>query len=251
MTTRVIALLAACLASATAASSELVFLEGEITEGGFFVSPDGPPFVIRDFPIQYTATFSYDAAIAVATFQFTPLIDDLDTTQVIRENLFPGVLRNDDEALAVDYEPSINFIMNNFELTLDKTTGLGGWRWLETCAVCDRAFDPFANATITEFREALGGDFDEDGDVDGADLTNWKGGFGATSFVSHVQGDADADSDVDGGDFLIWQRQAGKSPAAAVAVPEPYAGLLVSGVAAAPIMRRRRVVALAATWANR
>lgn len=65
---------------------------------------------------------------------------------------------------------------------------------------------------VLQFRAAaLAADFDEDGDVDGADLVAWKAGFG-TSFNSlHVQGDADSDRDVDGVDFLVWQRQFGGS----------------------------------------
>ena len=45
------------------------------------------------------------------------------------------------------------------------------------------------------------GDFDDDGNVDGDDLTLWKGAFGQTAV-----GDADSDGDSDGADFLVWQR---------------------------------------------
>jgi len=57
------------------------------------------------------------------------------------------------------------------------------------------------------------GDFDQDGDVDGADfliwqrdpnlgsLTDWRTKFG------EVGGDFDRDGDVDGADFLTWQRE--------------------------------------------
>jgi hypothetical protein len=74
-------------------------------------------------------------------------------------------------------------------------------------------------------------DFDEDGDVDAADLAIWKVGFGATGDVTHRQGDADGDHDVDGADLLIWQRQltAGLPVAeAAAAVPEPRGFLLMA-----------------------
>jgi hypothetical protein len=72
-------------------------------------------------------------------------------------------------------------------------------------------------------------DFDEDGDVDGDDLANWKAGFGASGSATHVQGDADADQDVDGSDFLTWQRQLGSVSAVATAatVPEPGTFLLL------------------------
>ena len=67
-------------------------------------------------------------------------------------------------------------------------------------------------------------DFDEDGDVDGDDLTNWTAGYG-TGGASHMDGDANGDGRVDATDFMIWQRQLGlgvSSLVAAVnAVPEP------------------------------
>jgi hypothetical protein len=68
----------------------------------------------------------------------------------------------------------------------------------------------------------LEADFNEDGAVNGADLTAWQNGFG--SGTSKASGDADADGDVDGSDFLTWQQQLGTNPPANVAVgaiPEP------------------------------
>jgi len=61
-------------------------------------------------------------------------------------------------------------------------------------------------------------DFDEDGDVDDADLARWRAGFGAAA--THMQGDADGDGDADGADFLTWQRQRG-SRQGATEIPEP------------------------------
>jgi hypothetical protein len=49
-------------------------------------------------------------------------------------------------------------------------------------------------------------DFDSDGDVDAADLTRWRSGFGVTAGATRSQGNADGDGDVDGADFLAWQR---------------------------------------------
>jgi len=74
----------------------------------------------------------------------------------------------------------------------------------------------------------LEADFDEDGDVDGADLVKWKAGFGASGLATHMQGDADGDHDVDGRDFLVWQRQLGGGAAttAATAAPEPASAWL-------------------------
>jgi len=91
----------------------------------------------------------------------------------------------------------------------------------------------------------LPGDFNNDGEVDGADLTVWKTAFGTTAGA-----DADGDLDSDGQDFLAWQRNLGLSwedfvapniPTAA-AVPEPSAAaiLTMAAIALAPLHRRLR-----------
>lgn len=86
-------------------------------------------------------------------------------------------------------------------------------------------------------------DFNHDGDVDGVDLTAWRGGYGATGgAATNAAGNADADSDVDGADLLIWQREvtSGAAVAAAAAVPEPGGLLLVLIGASCGIVRIRR-----------
>jgi hypothetical protein len=68
-------------------------------------------------------------------------------------------------------------------------------------------------------------DFDNDGDVDSGDLTQWGGDFGANGLS-----DADGDGDSDGVDFLTWQRQLGSGPpvtSAFVPVPEPATAALL------------------------
>jgi hypothetical protein len=88
----------------------------------------------------------------------------------------------------------------------------------------------------------FGADFDEDGDVDGDDLANWKSGYGAAGMATHGQGDANGDRTVDGADFLLWQRQVGLHVAVAAAVPEPATASLVAvlTLATAAVRRRRR-----------
>jgi len=79
-------------------------------------------------------------------------------------------------------------------------------------------------------------DFDDDNDVDAADLTVWRNSFGGAG------ADADSDGDSDGADFLAWQRELGSpsSMAAARAVPEPTALLLLMiGLASLATSRRR------------
>ena len=76
-------------------------------------------------------------------------------------------------------------------------------------------------------------DFDEDGDVDEADLVAWQNGYGTTGTATHFQGDADGDLDVDGADFMIWQRQFTGSVVATTASSVPEPGSLVIAFLAA------------------
>ena len=81
-------------------------------------------------------------------------------------------------------------------------------------------------------------DFDNDGDVDAADLAQWQGDFGGPG------SDSDGDGDSDGFDFLAWQQQAGSGVsvvAASSSVPEPST-LFLTGLAASfgLLMPRRR-----------
>jgi formylglycine-generating enzyme len=71
------------------------------------------------------------------------------------------------------------------------------------------------------------GDFDSDGDVDGADFVIWQTNFPAATDHSLATGDADGDSDVDGADFVVWQTNfPHSSGTGASPVPEPAAWLL-------------------------
>lgn len=59
------------------------------------------------------------------------------------------------------------------------------------------------------------GDFNADGNIDGADREIWEDNFGLAEGASHANGDADDDQDVDGFDFLTWQRRTTASNSAA------------------------------------
>jgi hypothetical protein len=70
-------------------------------------------------------------------------------------------------------------------------------------------------------------DFDNNGQVNGADLGVWTGAFGP----GNAAGDADGDGDSDGADFLTWQRTLGAGApavAGAAAVPEPATVALIA-----------------------
>jgi hypothetical protein len=71
------------------------------------------------------------------------------------------------------------------------------------------------------------GDFDGDGDVDGADFVAWQTNFPKETGATLAQGDADGDGDVDGADFVVWQTNFPfpSAPGASI-VPEPTALVL-------------------------
>lgn len=86
------------------------------------------------------------------------------------------------------------------------------------------------------------GDFDADGDVDGADFLAWQNGFGIASGASRTQGDANADGDVDRFDLAVWKAQFGASGLASSTssgVPEPSTVLLLIIAAAGCRLRSR------------
>ena len=86
-------------------------------------------------------------------------------------------------------------------------------------------------------------DFDEDGDVDGADFLAWQVGFGMTSGATLANGDADGNEVVNSADLDVWEANFGTtgSSLAVAAVPEPASALLASWLAAAlAIMAARR-----------
>lgn len=78
----------------------------------------------------------------------------------------------------------------------------------------------FVNVLATYVsRPALAADFNDDDQVDAADLAIWRSGFGGAG-----DGDANSDGLVDGADFLVWQREFtvnATTSSAVHTVPEP------------------------------
>jgi hypothetical protein len=70
---------------------------------------------------------------------------------------------------------------------------------------------------------ALTGDYDENGVVDGDDLTEWSNAYG-TSVPTGTGADGNGSGFVDGGDFLIWQLNLGSTlpPLAASEAPAAF-----------------------------
>lgn len=83
------------------------------------------------------------------------------------------------------------------------------------------------------------GDFDSDGDVDGADFVVWQTNFPGSG-KTLATGDADGDGDCDGADFVVWQTNFPFTPGpGASPVPEPSSVILL-GVCGVLAFARRR-----------
>jgi hypothetical protein len=73
-------------------------------------------------------------------------------------------------------------------------------------------------------------DFDQDGDIDGADFLTWQRNL-QTANPTPAQGDADDDDDVDGDDLAIWEGQFDSSVVASAPVPEPGSFVMFASLA--------------------
>jgi hypothetical protein len=81
-------------------------------------------------------------------------------------------------------------------------------------------------------------DFDQDGDVDGADFLRWQRGLGLDAQTDYSAGDADGNAVVDHADLALWQGAFGSPAAAAIPVPEP-APFAWAALAASLVFRRK------------
>jgi hypothetical protein len=95
---------------------------------------------------------------------------------------------------------------------------------------------------VALFTKGFSADFDDDNDVDGADLLIWQKHLGLAAGAMSTDGDADGDHDVDDDDLAAWKAQFGSvAPivAASTATPEPAAALLLLCGGCAIIRRGR------------
>jgi hypothetical protein len=136
----------------------------------------------------------------------------------------------DDNILVYQGSPTGKFLINSYDLPsvpLNLQDTMFVWAFLSFD-------DPLSLARP--------GDFDSDGDVDGADFVAWQTNFPKASGATLAQGDADGDGDVDGADFVVWQTNFPYTPGSGDSpVPEPQAALLaLIGIATTFCLRRRR-----------
>ncbi|RIK70099.1 MAG: hypothetical protein DCC67_20915 [Planctomycetota bacterium] len=119
----------------------------------------------------------------------------------------------------------------------DQTLPLESWNLIDQAPVA-RAYLSLALA-----QERLSGDFDRDGDVDGADLLQWQLQSGATT-VPGLGADASSDGRVNAVDLAAWKNyfSSGLTAAASIPVPEPAPWPAAVGLASAARLWRRRVI---------
>ncbi len=99
----------------------------------------------------------------------------------------------------------------------------------------------FVRATFSNIMvQTSTGDFDRDGDVDGADFLAWQTNQGLTTGASREQGDSNADNIVNDVDLAAWKAYFGSPSPLATAVPEPASMVLIVGMVALGMDRARR-----------
>jgi hypothetical protein len=151
-------------ALAAGAAGQAFYLEGQIVGGerGFEVHP--LQFIPFDsLPVFYSGTFTFEPGSTGATFELkvgTGLGNWPSSDLFATNNSLSGVVQNDAAGLFVALSSLPEPWITTFELTLDKTTGQGQWRWSEaqqlvcTPTVCAPGVPGSdARATITAFRE--------------------------------------------------------------------------------------------------
>jgi hypothetical protein len=95
---------------------------------------------------------------------------------------------------------------------------------------------------LSNYIPYIPGDFDFDGDVDGADFAIWANNFSTSNGANVSTGDADGDGDVDGADFIAWQTYFPTLPSPGIApVPEPTGWILAIFSLAATLGMVRRI----------
>lgn len=199
---------------------------------GIEVSIDMAAMGAFDASDSFVWTYSIDGNAAQDLF--TSSIDDAGSATY---ELASGTLINlDDPLLMTDAQGGVTQLSNDFQSLTSLITGSGDTLTLELIAMTDgnasATFNSeayaFDNIVIEGFTGA-DADFDQDGDVDGADFLAWQRGLDGGA--SLAEGDANGDMIVDEQDLAAWQTQYGVASLAqqqaSTAVPEPGTAMLV------------------------
>jgi hypothetical protein len=135
------------------------------------------------------------------------------------------------QTITLDGILGMNFLTGSVNVTVTGTEIVGAgytagaFDWL----VFDETTGTLGLKLNSAFVPTIPGDFDSDGDVDGADFVAWQTHFPLATGGTLATGDADGDGDVDGADFVAWQTHFPYSPGAGASpVPEPQAIMLVA-----------------------
>nr|MBA3482946.1 PEP-CTERM sorting domain-containing protein [Pirellulales bacterium] len=201
----------------------------EIGYAGGDLSTPGDTIIRSDFRQTATGTFGVDIGGLLVG-------DEYDQLQVIGQAELLGAI---DIQLIDGFSPLLgqSFTVLTAGSVLGQFTAVHEPVGLPPGLLFDVVYNPTNVQLVVVQGPIYSADFDMDGDVDGADLAQWKGDFGLNG-----DSDADADGDSDGTDFLMWQQQLGSVPAVAAGttVPEPANAILLAVSAAAAIGLRRR-----------
>jgi hypothetical protein len=131
--------------------------------------------------------------------------------------------------------------LHDVEFVMYETTGADTWElFVATTLGTFTSINQASFELLSAASTAHPGDFDSDGDVDGADFVAWQTNFPKANGATLAEGDADNDGDVDGADFVVWQTNFPFTPGPATApVPEPHSVLLLA-IGGAVALRWRR-----------
>jgi hypothetical protein len=169
--------------------------------------------------IRYRITAKDDGVIAAAVLEGNP-------------SSSPNGFASLDAVFSGGLSPLGIFAQGNASSTSDDTTFAMPTESFTVNSLFRLSGSPGSPTTLTQFEETfraapagLAADFDDDGDVDGADFLIWQRGLRASGGAPAV-GDANGDGAVNAADLTIWRNQfgpAGTSPAPIRTVPEPTA----------------------------
>ncbi|MBA3480585.1 MAG: pre-peptidase C-terminal domain-containing protein [Pirellulales bacterium] len=183
-----------------------------VNSGGFLTPGEGVgALAIGEFTLDAGATLGLEiGGVAQGTFDQLLVANGATLAGLLDVSLVGGFVPQVGQSFDILTAESLSGDFSNLDLPM--LSPLLGW---------EIAYGETA-VRLSVVSAAYAADFDQDGDVDGEDLSRWQTGFGNPGDAS--TGDSDQDLDVDGDDFLAWQRQLGSGVAASLqAVPEPTA----------------------------